>query len=91
MEEIAAQLGSRPVGLRIPRPGLYLAAAIQEILSLTTGRPNMLTRQKLPELLAPGWVCSTEKIRKELGFSAPTSLKEGVSRTLEWYRGEGWL
>ena len=91
MEEIAAQLGCRPLRLRIPRPGLYLAAAIQEILSLTTGRPNMLTRQKLPELLAPGWVCSTEKIRKELGFSAPTSLKEGVSRTLEWYRGEGWL
>jgi len=60
-------------------------------LSLATGRPNMLSRQKLPELLAPGWVCSTEKIRKELGFSAPTSLKEGVSRTLEWYRGEGWL
>jgi nucleoside-diphosphate-sugar epimerase len=91
MEEIAAQLGCRPLRLRIPRQGLYLAAAIQEILSLATGRPNMLSRQKLPELLAPGWVCSTEKIRKELGFSAPTSLKEGVSRTLEWYRGEGWL
>jgi nucleoside-diphosphate-sugar epimerase len=91
MEEIAAQLGCRPLRLRIPRPGLYLAAAIQEILSLATGRPNMLSRQKLPELLAPGWVCSTEKIRKELGFSAPTSLKEGISRTLEWYRGEGWL
>jgi nucleoside-diphosphate-sugar epimerase len=51
----------------------------------------MLSRQKLPELLAPGWVCSTEKIRRDLGFTAPTSLTEGVSRTLEWYRGEGWL
>ena len=91
MEEIAAQLGSRPVRLRIPRAGLYLASVIQEILSLATGRPNMLSRQKLPELLAPGWVCSTEKIRKELGFSAPTSLREGVSRTLEWYRREGWI
>jgi UDP-glucose 4-epimerase len=77
--------------LRIPRVGLYLASVIQEILSLATGRPNMLSRQKLPELLAPGWVCSTGKIRKDLGFTAPTSLKEGVSRTIEWYRGEGWL
>lgn len=91
MEEIAAQLGCRPLRLRIPRPGLYLAAVIQEILSLATGRPNMLSRQKLPELLAPGWVCSTENIRRELGFSAPTSLREGVSRTLEWYRREGWI
>jgi nucleoside-diphosphate-sugar epimerase len=91
MEEIAAQLGCRPLRLRIPRPGLYLAAVIQEVLSLATGRPNMLSRQKLPELLAPGWVCSTENIRRELGFSAPTSLREGVSRTLEWYRREGWI
>ena len=91
MEEIAAQLQVRPVRLRIPRAGLYLACVIQGILSRATGRPNMLSRQKLPELLAPGWVCSTEKIRRDLGFTAPTSLQEGVRRTIEWYRGEGWL
>lgn len=91
MEEIAAQLQVRPVRLRIPRAGLYLASVIQGILSRATGRPNMLSRQKLPELLAPGWVCSTEKIRRDLGFTAPTSLQEGVRRTIEWYRGEGWL
>jgi nucleoside-diphosphate-sugar epimerase len=51
----------------------------------------MLNRQKLPELLAPGWVCTTDRIRHDLGFTAPTPLKEGVSRTLEWYRREGWL
>lgn len=91
MEEIAAQLQVRPVRLRIPRAGLYLASVIQEILSRATGRPNMLSRQKLPELLAPGWVCSTEKMRKDLGFTAPTSLREGVGRTIEWYCREGWL
>jgi nucleoside-diphosphate-sugar epimerase len=64
---------------------------IQEILSRATGRPNILSRQKLAELLAPGWVCSTDRIRQDLGFTAPTSLREGVGRTLEWYRREGWL
>jgi nucleoside-diphosphate-sugar epimerase len=91
MKEIATQLRVRPVRLRIPRAGLYLVSVIQEILSRATGRPNMLSRQKLPELLAPGWVCSTEKIRRDLGFTAPTSLREGVGRTLQWYRREGWL
>ncbi len=91
MQEIAAQLQVRPMRLRIPRAGLYLASVIQEILSRATGRPNMLSRQKLPELLAPGWVCSTAGIRRDLGFEATTSLKEGVGRTIEWYRGEGWL
>ncbi|MGE5839094.1 MAG: NAD-dependent epimerase/dehydratase family protein [Deltaproteobacteria bacterium] len=91
MEEIAAQLRVRPVCLRIPRSSLYLASVIQEILSRATGRPKMLSRQKLPELLAPGWVCSTSRIRRDMGFTAPTSLREGVKRTIEWYRREGWL
>jgi len=91
MEEIASQLKVNPVRLRIPRLGLTLAAMIQEILSRATGRPSMLSRQKVPELLAPGWVCSTQGMRNQLGFTAPTSLREGVGRTLEWYRREGWL
>jgi nucleoside-diphosphate-sugar epimerase len=91
MEEIAVQLQVRPVRLRIPRAGLSLACVLQEILSKATGRPNMLSRQKLPELLASGWVCSTSRIREDLGFTAPTSLKEGIGRTIEWYRRQGWL
>jgi len=91
MGEIAGQLRSRPLRLPIPRSVLYLACVIQELLSRVTGRPNILSRQKLSELLAPGWVCSTDRIRQDLGFTAPTSLKEGVGLTLEWYRREGWL
>jgi nucleoside-diphosphate-sugar epimerase len=64
---------------------------MQEIMSRATGRPNILNRQKLSELLAPGWVCSTDRIRRDLGFVAPTSLREGVRRTIEWYRRERWL
>ena len=91
MEEIAARLRRRPLRLPIPRSVLYLACVMQEILSRATGRPNLLSRQKLPELLAAGWVCSTDRIQQDLGFTAPTSLKEGVGLTVEWYRREGWL
>jgi 2-alkyl-3-oxoalkanoate reductase len=91
MEEIARGLHLRPLRLHIPRAGLVLACVIQEILSRAAGRPNILSRQKLPELLAPGWVCSTDRIRHDLDFTAPTSLREGVGWTLAWYRREGWL
>ena len=91
MQEIAAQLQCLPVRFRIPRSGLYLACVTQEIVSRMTGRPNILSRQKLPELLAPGWVCSTDRIRNDLGFTAPTSLREGITQTLDWYRREGWV
>jgi nucleoside-diphosphate-sugar epimerase len=91
MQEIAVQLRVRPIRVPVPRFVLYLACMIQEIMSRATGRPNILSRQKVPELLAPGWVCSTDRIRQDLGFTAPTSLKEGISRTLGWYRREGWV
>jgi nucleoside-diphosphate-sugar epimerase len=91
MQEIAAQLGLRPLRLPIPRFGLYLACLSQDLISRATGRPNMLSRWKLPELLAPGWVCSTQRIRRDLGFTAPTSLARGVTRTLDWYRRKGWI
>jgi len=91
MQEIASQLRCRPLRLPIPRSALYLACVIQEILSRMTGRPNILSRQKLPELLAPGWVCTTDRIRNDLGFTASTSLREGITQTLDWYRMEGWV
>lgn len=91
MQEIAGQLRCRPLRLPIPRPVLYLACVMQEIMSRVTGRPNILSRQKLPELLAPGWVCSTDRIRQDLGFTARTSLKEGITQTLDWYSREGWV
>lgn len=91
MQEIAGQLQCRPLRLPIPRSALYLACVVQESMSRVTGRPNILSRQKLPELLAPGWVCTTDRIRNDLGFTAPTSLREGVTHTLDWYRREGWV
>jgi nucleoside-diphosphate-sugar epimerase len=91
MEEIAAQFQVNPLRLPIPRFVLSLACLIQEMISRATGRSSMLGRQKLPELLAPGWVCSTQRIRCELGFTAQTSLREGIGRTIDWYRREGWL
>jgi nucleoside-diphosphate-sugar epimerase len=87
MQEIAAQLRCRPLRLPVPRPVLYLACVIQEIVSRVTGRPNILSRQKLPELLAPGWVCSTDRIRQDLGFTAPTS--QGGHPDVDWYAGKG--
>jgi len=36
-------------------------------------------------------VYSSEKLRKELGFSPVVGWREGLRRTLEWYKGQGVL
>jgi nucleoside-diphosphate-sugar epimerase len=43
------------------------------------------------ELLAPAWICTTERAERELGFRATIPLPEGIRETADWYRSEGWL
>ncbi len=31
------------------------------------------------------------RARRELGYDPQVSLKDGIARTLDWYRREGWL
>ena len=91
LRQIATQMGVRPLRLHIPVRTLHPLCVAQEMLSRLRGRPNALSRDKLAEIRAPGWVCTTDRIRRDLGFVATTSLGEGVARTLEWYRQERWL
>ena len=45
----------------------------------------------VPEVLAPGWVCSTESVRALLPAVGPTELEQGALETAAWYREHGWL
>ena len=31
------------------------------------------------------------RARRELGFNPSVGLREGIRRTLEWYREQGWI
>ena len=90
-QEIAGQMSVRPLPLNLPSATLYPICLFNDLRSRITGRPQILNFQKIPELRAPGWVCDTEYIRNELGFTAETALPEGIQHTLSWYRRQGWL
>ena len=89
--EIARQMGRRPFSPSLPTALLWPVCLAQEALSALTGKPGILSRQKLPELRAPGWVCDTHRLQAELGLNCPTSCRAGVAETLAWYREQGWL
>jgi nucleoside-diphosphate-sugar epimerase len=91
LREIAAVMNVRTVPVFIPFALLYPVALGRELLARGTGKPNILSRQKLKEMKAPGWVCSTDLIRQDLQFTAATRLREGLSRTISWYEQNGWL
>ena len=83
--------GRWTISLPLPAFCLWLACQGAEGMMRLTRRPSVLNAQKWAELKAPGWVCDVSRLRDELGFECRTSLREGVVKTRDWYRAEGWL
>ena len=75
----------------LPVWGAYLAGSFADLLSGITGRPGILSRNKIVDARQLYWICDPTRAACELGFHAQTSLREGVAATLEWYRHEQWL
>ncbi|MFH1011547.1 MAG: NAD-dependent epimerase/dehydratase family protein [bacterium] len=75
----------------LPLPVLQIIALFSEGAARLRGKAALFNRQKLAEILAPGWVVSSEKIRRRLGFQCQTPLAEAVRETVDWYEGQGWL
>ena len=88
---IANAVGRAPVRVPVPRALIWAAAALSEAGARATGRPTIFNRDKVRELLAPGWTCTTERAERELGFVAGIPLERGVVETADWYRHEGLL
>ncbi len=76
-----------PVGL--PRPVVRAAASIGD-LAWMCGTRFVFDSGRLAEFDAEGFVCSVERARDVLGFTAGTSLCDGFARTAQWYRDAGW-
>lgn len=95
-EEVIA--AARPVlGFRklhrinLPGPVVFLLGAVAGAVASFSGKPGLLNRDKANELVQDYWVCSPEAANLDFGFTADMSLEEGVSKTITWYRREGWM
>lgn len=89
--EIVEQMKVWAVPLPLPTPLLLPVCLAQELWSRLTGKPNVLSLQKYAELRAPGWVCNPSRLFQDTGYECPTRLKEGIGKTLTWYRQNEWL
>ncbi len=88
---VAAALEKRYVRLRIPAALGYVGALLAEGAARLKGKPALLNRDKLRDILEPYWLCSAQKIEKQLGFRASVTFEEGARITARWYREQGWL
>ncbi len=88
---IAAALGKTPTYLPLPPAALKLGAAIDTLGAKLAGRLPALSFDRARYLAHPDWVADSARLRA-LGIWAPeVPAAEGIARTADWYRAEGWI
>jgi dihydroflavonol-4-reductase len=89
---IAHALGKRPPRI-VPVPGGLLRAAgfCGDVISRIRGRPVWVGSDKISEVLAGSWTCSSEKARRQLGWLPAAPLADRLRETAQWYRDARWL
>ena len=77
--------------VELPKPVVFFVGMVVGAVGSLFGKPPLINRDKANELVQDYWVCSPEQAQLDFGFTAVTSLAEGVSKTISWYRRQGWL
>jgi len=90
-EAMAAALDRKLTRISVPAWAIRSAAYGLNVVSAVTGRSFPLNPDKLGELLAPAWTCSSDRARQVFGFEANTPFSEGIRSTMKWYAEQGWL
>ena len=54
-------------------------------------KPSTLNRDKYNIMKQRNWAVDISKACADFGFSPEVGLREGVRKSIEWYKKEGWL
>ena len=89
---IHEELG-RPWWIRITAPVwvLRVITFFGEHISRLTGKVSVLNNDKFNILKQRNWRCDIQPAIDELGYQPKVTLKEGVKRSIKWYKDNGWL
>ena len=89
---IRKELGN-PWWIRITAP-IWLLRVITfcgEYIGHLTGKVTALNNDKYHIMKQRNWRCDIEPARRELGYEPKVKLEEGVRRSIQWYKENGWL
>ncbi len=92
IEAAKPQLGFKNLlTIALPRSLLFFVGIVSGAVAGFLGKPALINRDKVNELVQHYWVCSPVLAQQKLGFTARTTLADGVAATIAWYREKGWL
>lgn len=84
---VAEELGGKWVlPVRVPLWGLKAVSYVAQKASLFTGKPSTLNLDKYNIMKQRNWQCDTAAATADFGFTAPTSLREGLRKTISAFK-----
>lgn len=77
--------------VRVPLWGLKAVSTVAELWGVARLKPSTLNRDKYRIMKQRNWSVDVSKAERDFGFSPRIDLEEGVARSVDWYRSEGWI
>ena len=87
---VAAVAGTKPPRVHLPVWPVWIAGAACELLCAPFGLEPPLYRRRV-DFYTKSRAFDIGRARQEVGFSPRVGLKEGIARTLQWYRANRWI
>jgi nucleoside-diphosphate-sugar epimerase len=87
---IAEEAGVAPPTLHVPVWPFWLAGAACEALCAPFGIEPPIYRRRV-DFFTKSRAFDISRARTELGYAPAVSLRDGIRRTLAWYRQQRWL
>jgi dihydroflavonol-4-reductase len=87
---VADEAGVAPPTVHLPVWPFWIAGALCEAACAPFGLEPPLYRRRV-DFYTKSRAFDITRARQELGFEPRVGLRDGIRRTLAWYRGHGWM
>lgn len=87
---IARESGVKPLPVRLPVWPFWVAGALCEAACVPLRVEPPIYRRRV-DFFTKSRAFDISRARAELGYAPKVTLREGVRRSLEWYRLKGWI
>ncbi len=87
---VAEVAGVRAPTLHLPVWPFWVAGAVCEAVCAPFGLEPPIYRRRV-DFFTKSRAFDISRARREIGYAPQITLRDGVTRTLEWYRAHGWL
>ncbi len=89
--EAGRALGRKPILLSLPLWVAKPVAVVVELIAKLRRAAAILNRERVLEISQERWVCDPTDAFADAGFRPRFDIGRGVSETVAWYQGMGWL